>query len=124
MKKSLRQEVYNKYEGRCAYCGKVIEYKDMQVDHVVPLRRYGDNNLDNLYPSCRSCNHYKRAHSLEDFRRLIETLHHRVEDQYLCRVAESFGVISIKPWGRKFYFETLERYRQEENKQKTKVGIP
>ena len=114
MTKLLRQRVYNKYQGRCAYCGKVIEYKDMQVDHVIPRRRYGDNSLDNLYPSCRSCNHYKRARSLADFRRLMLTLHRRIGDIYLCRVAEDYGIICIHPWGGKFYFETLERYREEE----------
>lgn len=58
MTKLSRQKVYEKYGGRCAYCGKAIQYKDMQVDHVIPLRRYGDDSLLNLNPSCRSCNHY------------------------------------------------------------------
>ena len=123
MTKLLRQRVYNKYQGRCAYCGKVIEYKDMQVDHVIPRRQqpYGpaftkinNNDIFNLNPSCRACNHYKRARNLEDFRRLMLTLHRRIGDIYLCRVAEDYGIICIHPWGGKFYFETLERYREEE----------
>ena len=39
MKEELRIRIYNKYDGRCAYCGKKIEYKDMQVDHIVPFKR-------------------------------------------------------------------------------------
>ena len=36
MKKSDRIRVWNKYRQRCAYCGKLLEYKDMQVDHIIP----------------------------------------------------------------------------------------
>lgn len=35
--KHIRQQVYEKYGGHCAYCGKALEYKDMQVDHMIPL---------------------------------------------------------------------------------------
>lgn len=43
MTKEERLKVYNKYGGRCAYCGREIEYKDMQVDHIVPKQRNYDN---------------------------------------------------------------------------------
>lgn len=36
MKKETRLKVYRMYDGHCAYCGRTIEYKDMQVDHIVP----------------------------------------------------------------------------------------
>ena len=29
LNKKLRQEIYNKYDGHCAYCGCKIEMKDM-----------------------------------------------------------------------------------------------
>lgn len=31
--KKIREAVYAKYNGRCAYCGRRIDIKDMQVDH-------------------------------------------------------------------------------------------
>lgn len=63
--KSKREAVYRKYNGHCAYCGREISYKDMQVDHFQPLRAWGiedagTDDLDNLMPACRMCNHYKR----------------------------------------------------------------
>lgn len=66
--KSKREAVYRKYDGHCAYCGREIAYKDMQVDHFQPLRAWGiedagTDELDNLMPACRMCNHYKRANS-------------------------------------------------------------
>lgn len=32
-----RMQVYEKCKGHCAYCGTPIAYKQMQVDHVVPM---------------------------------------------------------------------------------------
>ena len=57
--KSKREAVYRKYDGRCAYCGSEIAYKDMQVDHFLPLRAWGiedtgTNDLDNHLPLFRS----------------------------------------------------------------------
>ena len=37
--KKTREQVYNKYYGHCAYCGKEIQYKDMQLDHLIPRQR-------------------------------------------------------------------------------------
>ena len=74
--KKTREAVYAKYDGHCAYCGRSIAIRDMQVDHFRPLRAWdggdaGSSDLSNLMPSCRMCNHYKRANSLETFRRYI-----------------------------------------------------
>lgn len=41
--KKVRRLVYAKYGGHCAYCGKKLEMKDMQVDHLVPILR-GDSD--------------------------------------------------------------------------------
>jgi 5-methylcytosine-specific restriction endonuclease McrA len=68
-----RVQIYYKYGGRCAYCGREIEFKDMQVDHIFPqhmcigIHTSKLKNIDNLNPSCRRCNHYKRGESLEYF---------------------------------------------------------
>ena len=35
--KDERMAVYEKTNGHCAYCGCELEYKDMQVDHVIPI---------------------------------------------------------------------------------------
>jgi 5-methylcytosine-specific restriction endonuclease McrA len=105
LNKEIRLKVYNKYGGRCAYCGREIELKDMQVDHIVPKRQGGTDDIANYNPSCRRCNHYKRAYRLERYRELIGKLHTKVRDMYLCKTAEDYGIIEIKEWDGKFYFE-------------------
>lgn len=121
MTKAERFQVYNKYGGHCAYCGKKIEYKDMQVDHIDPQRLYADKAIadryENLNPSCRRCNHYKRAHSLETFREMLRTLHKRMRDIYINKVAEDYGIIKIEPWDGVFYFE------REVTNEKSREGV-
>uniref|UniRef100_A0A6M3LUB5 Putative homing endonuclease n=1 Tax=viral metagenome TaxID=1070528 RepID=A0A6M3LUB5_9ZZZZ len=109
MKIKERQAIYNKYGCRCAYCGKEIKYKDMQVDHIEPQtwRLIINNSFSNLNPSCRRCNHYKRDSDLEQFRGLMRTLHKRIQEKYINKVAIDYGIIEIKPFDGLFYFEKV-----------------
>lgn len=104
-----RQQVYNKYNGHCAYCGKKITIKDMQVDHIKPIAGGGTDDLNNLNPSCRLCNHYKRAEPLEIFRSWkLAGIVERLKKNYIFRVALAYGMIEIKGWDKKFYYERKE----------------
>ena len=67
-----RQQIYGKFGGHCAYCGCEITIKDMQADHVVPLYLGGADDISNLYPACRACNHYKSTYTVEKFRVVIQ----------------------------------------------------
>ena len=104
-----RKAVWQKYGGRYAYCGCEITIKEMQVDHVKPKRIGGSNDMDNFNPSCRLCNHYKRAMSLEEFRTwALGDLVGRLRKIYIVRVAEKYGMITINNYDKKFYFEKIK----------------
>ena len=104
-----RQKVYDKYNGHCAYCGKAITIKDMQVDHILSKRNGGTDDITNLNPSCRMCNHYKRAADNETFRNdLLGELIKRLMKIYIFRVALDYGMITINNWDKKFYFEKTD----------------
>jgi len=109
MKTAMRKMVYAKYNGHCAYCGREITFKEMQVDHIFPRCSNVANveSLSNKNPSCRRCNHYKRAETLENFRRQMKTLHERVEKIYIAKVAIDYGIIQLKPFDGRFYFEKV-----------------
>lgn len=117
--KKMREAVYHKYGGRCAYCGKKIEYKDMQVDHLIPVQRarfgkYTEEQLEsfeNYMPADRRCNHYKRAHSLEVFRKYIEEIPKKLErDNYIYKVGKDYGIISTEEKPKIiFYFEKINK---------------
>ncbi len=113
MKQELRERVYQKFGGHCAYCGRIIPYSDMQVDHMKPHRgsipKARSDKFENLMPSCHRCNHYKRAWRLEDFRRLIKGLSEKIQRTYLAKVAVDYGIIQFKPFDGVFYFEKYNK---------------
>ena len=119
--KKLREQVYQKYNGHCAYCGCELEIKDMQVYHVLSVARakwikdeLDLNNIDNLMPSCRSCNYYKDTCSIETFRKNLSTLMERVRKQYIFRLAEKYGMVQEMNWDGKFYFEKVNDIWKED----------
>ena len=94
--KKQREQIYNKYNGRCAYCGQEIEYKNMQVDHIKAKYIGGKNEKTNYVPSCRACNFYKSTLDIEDFRIRIETIPQRLNRIFIFRLAVKYGLIEIK----------------------------
>lgn len=114
--KKTRQAVYAKYDGHCAYCGKALEYKDMQLDHLIPkqrerFKRYTEEEIEcfeNYMPSCRRCNHYKRAHTLECFRHMIEEIPQKLfRDSYIYKVGLDYGLVFADEHKVVFYFEQV-----------------
>ena len=110
--KAVRVKVYEKYDGHCAYCGCELEYKDMQVDHLVPLYWHGgEDDLSNYMPACRSCNFYKSTMTLEKFREQLNTICERLEKDFTYRMARKYA--RVVEWDRKipvvFYFEQVEK---------------
>ncbi len=114
----VREAVYYKYDGHCAYCGKGLTPKDYQVDHLIPIQResfgkYTEEQLerfDNYMPACRRCNLYKRAHSLETFRKYIEEIPRKLKERnYIYKVGLDYGLIEEHPQKIEFYFETIEK---------------
>lgn len=100
-----RQQVFDKYNGHCAYCGCEISNK-WQVDHIWPKSDGGSNDISNLNPACCSCNNYKSTHDLEFFRKEIHKQVERLRrDKPTFRMAERFGQITCNQKPVIFYFE-------------------
>lgn len=45
----------------CYYCGNKVAYKNITMDHLVPLARGGRSTKDNLVPACKNCNTKKQS---------------------------------------------------------------
>lgn len=105
-----RQAVYNLTGGKCAYCGEPIAFADMQVDHVIPLRKGGADALDNMLPACRSCNHYKGSLTVEQFRKTVERMPEVLaRDNVTYKNAVRFGLVCPVPRPVTFCFERCEK---------------
>ncbi len=46
--------------GTCWYCGEKVGFKNLTMDHIIPLSRGGRSTKDNLVPCCRRCNTRKK----------------------------------------------------------------
>lgn len=90
----------------------------MQVDHFLPVKSWNientrTNDISNLMPSCRMCNHYKRAHSLETFRRYIEEIPKKLRSNYIYKIGVAYGNIIENENPVKFYFEEYKNKEGE-----------
>jgi len=133
----LRQQVYEKYDGLCAYSGTPLD-DDWQVDHLVPIRKItmvapqdrqrmgwheDPNHIDNLMPVQRILNHYKRCLMIDRFKTwYLGGLHDRLKKlpknprveksirhkEYLLEVAKLMGITPEKPFCGELYFEQLK----------------
>lgn len=109
--KKERQIVYDKCKGHCAYCGCEILFKGFHVDHVKCLRNHEweDETVDtveNMLPSCSSCNRYKSTYDLETFRRMLSGIPKRLaRDVSTYNIAVRYGMIEEHSEKIVFYFE-------------------
>ena len=132
--KKEREIIFNKYGGRCAYCGEPLT-KGWHVDEIEPIIRTkeyikdsnGDRiwdkdkgnyktrvtilyperlNIANQMPACASCNINKHSGSLEEFRRLIEGfMKHLNTVNTQYKIAKRYGLVQETVKPVKFYFE-------------------
>lgn len=125
--KPTRRIIYDKFGGKCAYCGCELNGK-FQIDHLISkewfkveirdkhsvpeflfhLTENDVNHIDNLMPACCSCNNYKHSFTLNVFREQIGLLVQRLNSTFTqYKIAKRYGLVSenIKPI--KFYFETI-----------------
>ena len=68
--KKVRFEVLKRDKFTCQWCGRspVTDDVVLQIDHIVPVKEGGDNNVLNLVTSCFDCNIGKGATKLDDNR--------------------------------------------------------
>jgi 5-methylcytosine-specific restriction endonuclease McrA len=54
-----KKELKKLYSAKnCFYCKEVSD--EIQMDHVIPIKKGGRHSIGNLVPACRSCNQSKR----------------------------------------------------------------
>tara|TARA_R110002096_G_scaffold376724_9_gene570517 strand:+ start:16797 stop:17417 length:621 start_codon:yes stop_codon:yes gene_type:complete len=61
--KFTRQNIFERDEHTCQYCGVGHEPKQLNLDHVVPRDKGGKNSWENIVTSCIRCN-TKKANKL------------------------------------------------------------
>ena len=115
--KKQREILFQKYDGKCTYCGCDL-VKGWHVDHIEPIIRNPMDAkecakphldvIENMTPSCASCNINKHSMTIEQFRSLItgfvRSLNLR-SVQY--KFAKKYGLVEETEKKVVFYFETI-----------------
>jgi 5-methylcytosine-specific restriction endonuclease McrA len=68
-KKMKQQMVYDKTDGRCAYCGESIDgLEKMAITFLDPMSSSAHDDINGMLPACRACDKLKGALTLKQFR--------------------------------------------------------
>ena len=62
-----REEIFERDEWRCVYCGAQFAAAALTVDHVQPRVRGGDRSGGNLVTACEGCNTRKAHRHVAEF---------------------------------------------------------
>lgn len=116
--KAEREQVRQMFGGRCAYCGEPLSTR-WHADHFEPVMRgvgsywsgqpalrMENHRLDNMMPSCASCNISKATYSLEQWRDVIAGYVDAISrNMPTYRLARKYGLIQETGATVTFYFE-------------------
>lgn len=64
-----REQIFERDQFRCVYCGKVFLAEELTVDHVQARVRGGDRSGGNLVTACSGCNTAKGHRRVGEFLR-------------------------------------------------------
>jgi 5-methylcytosine-specific restriction endonuclease McrA len=53
---SVYRELETAISVHCRWCGRELPKGEREIDHVIPFSRQGKHAMENLAPTCRSCN--------------------------------------------------------------------
>ena len=70
----IREMFYEMYGQKCKYCEKVLTFRTIACDHIVPLSKGGDTIAENLQLICKTCKTRKGPLDEEDFNILIQLI--------------------------------------------------
>ena len=83
---SLRYEVLKRAGFRCELCGISADERAIEVDHILPRKHGGADELTNLQALCFKCNANKGARDDKDFRVIRDGLTARQPDCIFCNL--------------------------------------
>ena len=83
---TLRYEILKRAKYRCELCGISAADKALEVDHIVPRKQGGTDNLSNLQALCYSCNAMKRDRDDTDFRGIAKSYEVREDGCVFCEM--------------------------------------
>lgn len=69
--KKARFEVFKRDSFKCQYCGDTPPDAVLEIDHIEPVSKGGENDIDNLITACFDCNRGKSNRLLSSLPKTI-----------------------------------------------------
>ena len=89
IRQSIRRVILRRDNYLCVYCQADLRNVPREIDHRVPVAMQGNNRIDNLQSTCRTCNRLKRHYS--DGAKLREYLARRQYQDARARQSDFFS---------------------------------
>lgn len=97
LSKKIRFEIFKRDSFKCGYCGGQPPEVVLEVDHITPVSKGGDDDINNLITACFDCNRGKTNIEL---------------DKIPSSVNENLEVLKIKEEQLKEYKKYIINYRK------------
>ena len=115
--------IYDKTDGRCAYCGKSIDgLENMTITFLNPMPSNAHDDINGMLPACRACDILKGTLTLKQFRaarnKAAKEVHtHLMNSNSAYKNAVHMG--AVKTQNVAFFFERNNiKTRQGQTKEK------
>jgi len=114
----IRIKVFKKTKGKCFYCGMKLVLDSYHIDHAHPKSKGGSDDINNLLPSCGTCNLQKGCLTIEGYRaaltervlvplkkaHIILNKNNHLNDEDKCNLSNKIADIHNEYMKMKFYF--------------------
>jgi uncharacterized protein (TIGR02646 family) len=104
----IREKIFAKFDGHCAYCGCKIEIETFEIDHKTPKSKGGKNNLINLFPSCGLCNTFKYNRDIREFKKYLISIPSTIKNRPIFNLMLELNILQINKIKNMFYFERVK----------------
>ena len=138
--KKTRFEVFKRDSFKCCYCGNEAPNVVLEIDHIQPISKGGDNNIINLITSCFNCNRGKsnkvltesktlkqqkqqlnilnqkreQLMFLQKWRNELSNLNNDIVNFYTTIICENSYPIELNDFGKKKLLKWVEKYNKQE----------
>ena len=63
-----KRQLFHDQQMKCAYCGNVYKYNELEIEHIIPKALGGPDHIRNSQLACRTCNLAKGTMTDIEFR--------------------------------------------------------
>lgn len=83
-----RENIYERDDYICQYCGEKFPHRELTLDHVFPKSRGGENSWENIVTCCKKCNQKKADRTPEEAGMKLLNQPQKPEDYWTFELAK------------------------------------